>query len=287
MRWVVTLGIVVSAAMALASCGGDSTTTVTTTAAIRMPRVAGQDATRAEAILRAVGLKTSYIAVPNNTRPGTVLAQHPATGSPVPKGSKATLTISALGRGTPNEVARGSHLGTPCGVIHFTESPHQARAIGATVASCREAKKLVRTAHGALGGCEKGAHCDAGGYTCTQKYFGGPRMSVQCESGNPANVPGPSAEVFWQWAGYNMTAGVAAKGLQHCGYMPTSGRPVPPGPTTVSGETTCAEALSLYRHGDRGSHWTCHSKQTGGRAGSVELSCTNGSRFASFGGLTP
>src|SRR5437016_4620256 len=84
MRGVVLLGIVVSAAMAFASCGGGSTTTVTTTAAIRMPRVGGEDATRAEAILRAVGLKTSYIEVPNKARPGTVLGQYPAFGSRVP-----------------------------------------------------------------------------------------------------------------------------------------------------------------------------------------------------------
>ena len=195
-------------------------------------------------------------------------------------------------------MGRGAHLGTPCGVIHFTGVPRQARAIGATVAGCSEAKKLVRTAHGTLGGCEKGARCDVSGYTCTQRYFGGLKMSVQCESGNATNAPGPQAEVFWQWAGYGGSSGTTLKHetatqesqaqVQHCEYNgPASGPPVPPGPTTVGGGTTCAEALKLYRHGDRGSHWACHSKRTGGQRSPVELSCTNGSRFASFGGLTP
>jgi hypothetical protein len=199
----------VAAALALTSCGGGSTTTVTTTtpAAIRMPRVTGQDATRAEAILREIGLRTSYIAIPNNVRPGTVLLQYPGIGAPIPKGSKATLTISAS-PGRRNEVGRAFDLGTPCGIIHFTGVPRQARAIGAMFASCKEAKKLVRTAHGTLETCEKGARCDVGPYTCTQSYFGGPRMSVQCESRKPANVPGPQAEVFWQWAGYDMNLGV-------------------------------------------------------------------------------
>ena len=85
---VLTLGVAVSAAWVLASCGGGSTTTVTTTAATSMPGVTGEDASRAEATLRAVGLKTSYIAVPNKARPGTVLAQHPVTGSPAPKAAR-------------------------------------------------------------------------------------------------------------------------------------------------------------------------------------------------------
>ena len=53
------LAVSVSAVLALSSCGGNSTTTVTTTtsAAIRMPTVTGEDATRAEAILHALGLK--------------------------------------------------------------------------------------------------------------------------------------------------------------------------------------------------------------------------------------
>jgi PASTA domain len=215
MRWVVTLGIVVSAAMALASCVGGSTTTVTTTAAIRMPRVAGQDATRAEAILHDVGLKTSYIAVPNKARPGTVLGQYPAFGSPVPRGSKATLTISAS-PGARNEakVVRG---GTPCGVIHFTGVPHEARAIAVKVGSCDEAKKLVRTAHGTLGGCEKGARCDVGDYTCTQSYFGGPSMAVRCVSRKPANAPGPSTEVGWEWAGYGSDSSSSPASHLNCG----------------------------------------------------------------------
>jgi PASTA domain len=223
MRRVLTLGVAVSAVLALASCGGGSTTsttggtfldttvTTTTTAVIRMPRVAGQDATRAEAILHDLGLRTSYIAVPNKARPGTVLAQHPATGSPVPKGSKATLTISAS-PGARN-AADGARVGTPCGgIIHFTGVPHQAQAIGATLAGCSEAKKLVRTAHGTLGGCETGARCDVGDYTCTQRVYEGPmlslRLTVRCLSRKPPNVPGPQAEVFWQWAGYDTSAGV-------------------------------------------------------------------------------
>jgi hypothetical protein len=76
--------------------------------------------------------------------------------------------------------------------------------------------------------------------------------------------------------------------VQRCEYeKPASGRPVPPGPTTVSGGATCAEALSLYRHGDRGSPWACRSKQPGGRNSPVLRSCTNGPRVARFGGLTP
>ena len=158
-----------------------------------------------------------------------MLLQYPGTGSPIRKGGKATLTISAT-PGRRNEVRRGAARRNPCDGIHFTGVPHEARAIGATVASCREAKKLVRTAHGTLGGCEKGARCDVGPYTCTQSYFGGPRMSVQCESRKPANVPGPQAEVFWQWAGYDMNLGatsVSNKTTQGAAVVPQGRVPSP------------------------------------------------------------
>ena len=80
MRWVVTLGVVVSARFGARVVRGrlDHDGDHDDPAAIRMPRVGGEDATRAEAILRAVGLKTSYIEVPNNAQPGTVLTQYPA-----------------------------------------------------------------------------------------------------------------------------------------------------------------------------------------------------------------
>jgi hypothetical protein len=78
--------------------------------------------------------------------------------------------------------------------------------------------------------------------------------------------------------------------VQHCGYsgLPTSGRPVPPGPTMVSGGTTCAEALDLYRAGDAFSPWDCRSKHQAGRGSLVIVNiCTNGTKVARFSGLTP
>ncbi len=75
--------------------------------------------------------------------------------------------------------------------------------------------------------------------------------------------------------------------IQPCEYPKSTPGPVPPGQTTASGGATCSEALRLYRHGDRGTPWTCRSKQPGGQNSPVQLSCANGSQLVRFGGLTP
>jgi hypothetical protein len=181
-----------TAAMALGSCGGGSTTTVATTAALRMPDVTGKQQSDAETTLRDAGFKTSYLAVPNNAQPGTVLAQSPAAGSPVAKGSKATLTISATPR--PGTKPAATH-GTVCGpVVHFTGSPRRAQGITAQRVSCSAALVEVNVAHRLLNSCPKGEHCDVGDYSCTQRYYGGPTLAVRCVSGR--------GTARWEWAGY-------------------------------------------------------------------------------------
>lgn len=200
MRRGIGLVLVMSAAMALSSCGGGSTTrvqeTTTTAAVFSVPKVTGKQERDAESTLRRVRGEfrvDPLLQVPNAARPGTVLAQHPSAGSPAAKGSAVTLTVSAA----PQLTAPGppAPTGTRCGgTVRATGVPRRARNISASGVSCSAALIEVSAAHRLLGSCAKGDHCKVGDYSCTQTYYGGPTMSVLCVRGQHL--------VRWEWGGY-------------------------------------------------------------------------------------
>ena len=127
-------------------------------------------------------------AIPNNSRPGTVLLQYPGTGSPIRKGDKATLTISAS-PGARNEVGRGAQWEPRAAA---SASPAYRMRPGHRCDGRRVAvrPRSYPDCSGTLRKCEKGGRCDVGGYTCSQSYFGGPTMSVRCGPGNPPMCQG-------------------------------------------------------------------------------------------------
>jgi beta-lactam-binding protein with PASTA domain len=59
-----------------------------------VPNVVGQDQNGARAVLRGAGLVAAIFAVPNTQPKGTVVAQHPAAGSKVARGSKVRINVS-------------------------------------------------------------------------------------------------------------------------------------------------------------------------------------------------
>jgi eukaryotic-like serine/threonine-protein kinase len=75
-----------------------------------VPNVVGQDQSGARAVLRGAGLVAAIFAVPNAQPKGTVVAQHPAAGSKVARGSKVRINVS---NGATSSGTTGTTTTTP------------------------------------------------------------------------------------------------------------------------------------------------------------------------------
>jgi beta-lactam-binding protein with PASTA domain len=104
-----------------------------------VPNVVGQDQSGARAVLRGAGLVAAIFAVPNAQPKGTVVAQHPAAGSKVARGSKVRINVST---GSTAQGTTGTTTTTPSpstvrvpNVVGIQQSPAQRRLNGAGLRS--------------------------------------------------------------------------------------------------------------------------------------------------------
>ena len=153
-----------------------------------VPNVIGQDQSGARAVLRGAGLVAAIFAVPNTQPKGTVVAQHPAAGSKVARGSKVRINVSTGSTTTtpgttPTTTTQSPSTVRVPNVVGIQQSPAQRRLNSAGLRS-----RVVYVASSKA----KGLVIDQGPKAGTQVRRGSRvriDVSLGPNPGSQANVP--------------------------------------------------------------------------------------------------